>query len=370
MTWAHWHAESERFASQAEVEARRKDALAAKSLYLKAAEAENQALLELAPNKPRTLGITAVSAASLWFKARAFKKASQLCYLMLGRGDLPDFAADQLKALVQAIWIEESKSEAEVAFLPGQVNFSVKGGEVVVGGAPLDLIVDKVKTIQSIFYRTIEESQDMPLRRRGDPKREVQDACRAWLFQMPPGSYQFSVAIQEPPQRDFFKATVDPNLIAERFLKVLRASASGDAGQLELIVPDTDYRSTFLKLARNLAPTGTTFGQMEISSALGGEVVELRPENRKTISAEINRLKPKRLTDSETVEETLRGVLRAVNLDKDWIEVVSDGGTHHIVGLAEALDDVIGPMVNRRVVVKVRRDASLKYKFDDIELDE
>ncbi|WP_229511128.1 MULTISPECIES: hypothetical protein [unclassified Massilia] len=370
MTWVHWHAESERLASEAEVHTRRKDATTARSLYLKAAEAENQALLDLAPNKPRTLGITAVSAASLWFKARSFKKASQLCYLMLGRGDLPDFAVDQLKALVQAIWIEESKSEAEVAFLPGQVNFSVKGGEVVVGGAPLDLIVDKVKTIQSIFYRTIEESQDMPLRRRGDPKREVQDACRAWLFQMPPGSYQFSVAIQEPPQRDFFKTTVDPDLIAERFLTVLRASAAGDAAQLELIIPDADYRSTFLKLARNLAPTGTTFGQMEISSALGGDVVELRPENRKTISAEISRLKPKRVTDSETVEETLRGVLRAVNLDKDWIEVASDVGTHHIVGLAEALDDVIGPMVNRRVVVKVRRDALLKYKFDDIELDE
>lgn len=370
MTWAHWHAESERLASQAEVELRRKDVSAAKNFYLKAAEAENQALLELAPNKPRTLGITAVSAASLWFKARAFKKASQLCYLMLSRGDLPDFAVDQLKGLVQAIWIEESKSEAEVAFLPGQVNFSVKGGEVVVGGAPLDLIVDKVKTIQSIFYRTIEESQNMPLRRRGDPKREVQDACRAWLFQMPPGSYQFSVAIQEPAQRDFFKATVDPDMIADRFLKVLRASAAGDAAQLELIVPDQDYRSTFLKLARNLAPTGKTFGQLEISSALGGDAVELRPENRKAISSEINRLKPKRPVDPAMVEETLRGVLRAVNLDKDWIEVVSDVGTHHINGLAEALDDVIGPMVNRRVVVRVRRDTSLKYKFEDIELDE
>lgn len=370
MTWARWHADSEQLASQAEALARANDARAAQALYLKAAEAENQALMHLAPDKPRTLGITAVSVASLWFKARAFKKASQLCYLMLGRDDLPGFAADQLKALVQAIWIEESKSEAEVAFLPGQVNFSVKGGEVVVGGAPLDLIVDKVKTIQSIFYRTIEESQEMPLRRRGEPQREVQDACRAWLFQMPPGSYQFSVAIQEPAQRDFFKTTVNPNQIAERFLKVLRASAAGDAAQLELMVPDSEYRSTFLKLARNLAPTGKTFGQMEISSALGGDAVELRPENRKTISAEINRLKPKRPIDVETVEETLRGVLRAVNLDKDWIEVATGAVTHHIVGLAEALDDVIGPMVNRRVVVKVRRDSTSKYKFDDIELDE
>jgi hypothetical protein len=119
-----------------------------------------------------------------------------------------------------------------------------------------------------------------------------------------------------------------------------------------------------------LAPRGKARGLIEISPALGDDVVQLLPQNHKVNSAEINRLKPKRLTDSGTVEETLRGVLRAVNLDKDWIEVVSDFGTHHINGLAEALDDVIGPMVNRRVVVKVRRDASLKYKFEDIELDE
>lgn len=370
MSWSQWHAESERLASEAEFEARRKDITAARVLYGKAADAENQALLEVDHNKSRTLGITAVSAASLWFKARAFKKAAQLCYLMLSRGDMPDFAATQLQSLIQAIWIEESKQEADVAFLPGQVNFSIKGGEVVVGGAPMDLIVDKVKAIQSIFYRTIEESQGMELRKRGDPKREVQDACRAWLFQMPPGSYQFSVAIQEPPQRDFFKATVDPDLIAERFLGVLRASVSDDPAQLEALVLDPAYRSAFLKLARNLAPTGKTFGQLEVSSAMGGERVALLPENRKALSSAIKRLNPKPLSDPTTVEETLRGVLRAVNLDKDWIEVSSDAGTHHINGLAEALDDLIGPMVNRRVVVRVLRDSMSKYKFEDIELDE
>ena len=370
MSWSKWHADSEGFASQAELEVRRKDLVAARALYSKAAEAESQALLEIDPGKVRTLGITAVSAASLWFKSGAFKKAAQLCYLMLGRGDMPDFASAQLQALVQAIWIEESKQEANVAFLPGQVNFSIKGGEVVVGGAPLDLVVDKVKGIQSILHRTIEESQGMPLRRRGDPKREVQDACRAWLFQMPPGSYQFSVAIQEPPQRDFFKTTVDPDLIAERFLGVLRASVSGDPAQLEALVPDPSYRSAFLKLARNLAPTGKTFGQMDVSSAAGGEPVALRPENRKVLNGEIKKLNPKSTVDPATVEETLRGVLRAVDLDKDWIEVSSDSGTYHINGLAEALDDVIGPMVNRKVVVRVRCDAVSKYTFEDIELDE
>lgn len=73
------------------------------------------------------------------------------------------------------------------------------------------------------------------------------------------------------------------------------------------------------------------------------------------------------LIDSSTVEETLSGVLRAVDLDDDWIEVLSDSGTYHINGLAEALDDLIGPMVNRKVVVRVRRDAASKYTFEDIE---
>jgi hypothetical protein len=370
MTWSKWHAESERLASEAEMESRRKEMAAARALYGKAAEAENLALLEVDATKTRTLGITAVSAASLWFKAGALNKAAQLCYLMLGRGDMPDFASSQLQALVQAIWIEESKRDAQVEFLPGQVNFSIKGGEVVVGGAPLDLIVDKVKGIQAILHRTIEQSLGMPLRRRGDPKREVQDACRAWLFQMPPGSYQFSVAIQEPPQRDFFKATVDPDLIADRFLNVLRASASGDPAQLEALVSDPGYQSAFLKLARNLAPTGKTFSQLDVTSTSGGEPVALRLENRKALNDAIKKINPKPVPGQVTVEETLRGVLRAVDLDKDWIEVSSDDLTHHIKGLAEALDDVIGPMVNRRVVVRVRKDLASKYTFEDIELDE
>ena len=69
-------------------------------------------------------------------------------------------------------------------------------------------------------------------------------------------------------------------------------------------------------------------------------------------------------------EVNLRGILRAVNLDKDWIEVSVDGISHHVSGLAEALDDVIGPMVNRRVTVRARRESAQIYRFDDIELDE
>lgn len=119
MSWSQWHFKSEQLASEAELARRRNETTLAESLYLQAAEAEHQALVALEPSKSRTLGITAVSTASLWFKGKAFEKAEQICYLMLSRPDLPEFATTQLRNLVQAIWTEHSKKSASVTFLPG-----------------------------------------------------------------------------------------------------------------------------------------------------------------------------------------------------------------------------------------------------------
>jgi hypothetical protein len=370
MNWIQWHQQSEKLASEASMAYRRNDLDGARSLYAQAADVEYKALQVLEAGKPRTRGITAVSAVSLWFKAGDFNKAEQLAYLMLGAGNLPEFATAELRTLVQAIWTEGSKKEAGVSFLPGQVYVSVKGGEVVTGGAPLDLIVDKVQTIQSIFYRTIEEAKELPLRTRGAPTREIQEACRPWLFQAPPGSYQFSVAIQEPSQKDFFKKDFEPSLIAERFLDILRATASDDPARLEALVPDEGYRSTFLKLARNLAPSGKTFEKLEVRSANDSTPVALSPESRRMIGATLRSKTQYPMPELEQTEVVLNGTLRAVDLDKDWIDVSVDGKSHHIVGLKDALDDVIGPMVNRRVIVRVLQSTQHALQFQDIELDE
>lgn len=72
-------------------------------------------------------------------------------------------------------------------------------------------------------------------------------------------------------------------------------------------------------------------------------------------------------TAAET--EELRGTLRAVHLDRDWIDVMVDGVQTHIDGLQDEIDDVIGPMVNKQVVVRVTRSGG-KCQYVDIELAE
>jgi len=57
-----------------------------------------------------------------------------------------------------------------------------------------------------------------------------------------------------------------------------------------------------------------------------------------------------------------------LHLDKDWLDVVVGGVSVHVVGLQDAVDDVIGPMVNRTVVVRAIRNSENKLTFLDIEL--
>src|SRR5712664_1212500 len=126
MTWAELHSESERLAIEAESSLRARNAAKAIELYKRAAEIERRALDLLDVSKVRTRGITAVSAVALSFKAAEYTLAEQLAYSMLADTHIPDFAREELRTLVQAIWTESSKRKAGVSFIPGQVMVSVQ----------------------------------------------------------------------------------------------------------------------------------------------------------------------------------------------------------------------------------------------------
>lgn len=372
MTWLVHHQASERAAAEAHEARRRGDEKLANSLFAGAASAELEALRHLdASEKPRTFGVTAVSCAALLYKAAHLQEAELFAHSILSRPGLPDFATDQLREILQSLWNEQAQASAGVQFVPGQVTVSVDGGEVVKGGAPLDLVVERVQAIQSIFFRTAEFLKKLPLRRHGPATKPIQELCRPWLFQSVPGSYQFTVAIQGPKQSDMFaEGDPEPKLVAATFMAILESAATDPDAALSAVVPDSEYRSTFLKLARNLAPTGRSFSQMEIRSSQGRAPVVLTPESRKAMTRTIRDGGAVRPLGAQVEEVVLRGVLRAVHLEKDWLELSVNDTFLHISGVGETVDDVIGPMVNHSVAVSTLRDSKGAYSFQDIELED
>lgn len=112
MSWRIHHANSEQYASQAEAALRQRDTARATALYRQAAEEETAALAALDPAKPRTLGITAVSAASLWYKAHELAEAEHVAYQWIATKLLPPFAVEQLRTLLQTVWAERAQHQA------------------------------------------------------------------------------------------------------------------------------------------------------------------------------------------------------------------------------------------------------------------
>jgi hypothetical protein len=384
MSWLTHHSRSEDYASQAEILYRHQEFDRAVELYGMAASEEIQALAALAPEKQRTMGITVVSAVSLYYKAQNFPLAKRTAHQWLATELLPNFAIDELEELLQVIRYEESRLKSNIDFTDGQVLVSVSGGEVLYGAAPLELILRKVESISSIFYRTTELLLNRPLRTRGKPDQFVKKYCDPWLLQSPAGSYQFEVRVRKPPPK-YKQLALDleglenidllVDQITKKFLDIVRASTQDPEGELVEIVPQEDYRKAFLKQTRELAPpaSGKSFEQMEIKSSneeIDPLPVILRPETREVIKNVL--VKKENYPENPEIRITqLRGTLRGLQLDKDWIEVNIDGKNERIHEAKDEIDDVIGGMVNQQVVVDViETNDQRKYCFQDIQLEE
>lgn len=375
MTWDKHHSQSELLAAEAAQAAKEMDYSSAEKLYERAAIEETEALNFVPEEKPKTRGITAISAVALWYKAGNLSKAESLAYQLLAADPMPAFAKNHIKDLIQTIWSAQSAESAGVAFAPGDVLVSVKGGEVIWGGAPLDLILHKVEGIRSYLFRTAEMLFGYPFRVHGPPANDLQSMFKPWLFQAARGSYQFAVRIQEPVQRNLWdEERPKMHQIIGTFFSLLRASTVDPEDGLSILAADPQYRDAFLRLSRNLAPTGKTFERLEIrdASAPSETIAAFAVESRKSLNAAIKKHKPPKDTESEDKPVRLTGVLRGVQLDQDWLEITPVEGPPtpiHIEQAGDALDDVVGPMVNHRVVVDAIQRGK-RYLYLDIEMDE
>jgi hypothetical protein len=100
MTWLEHHSESEKLAAAAEAAAKEGQLERAQGLYRSAAEAEVLAIGNLDTTKPRTVGITIVSAVALWRKAHEYERALRLALSLLFN---PSRCLEELRPFVKRL---------------------------------------------------------------------------------------------------------------------------------------------------------------------------------------------------------------------------------------------------------------------------
>jgi hypothetical protein len=372
MPFADAHRESQQLAMDAAVAAAAGNYPQAESLYLRAGEAEAGALRLIDVSKTRTIGIAVVSAVSLLYKGKAFDRAQKLATDWLSRDGLPAFATSQIRDLLQTIWGEQYRIEQGINFVGHEILVSLKGGDVIFGGAPLNLIVDKVEEVRKLFIRVAEYINQKPLRKSGNPTQEILRDYRPFILQTAPGSYQFAVRMQAPAQIEEFAAN-EPRAaeVSKKFLDIMKATASGPDA-MEKTIPEADYRKTFMQLTRELAPDGARVREISFSGTISPAEPEavLSSSTRQEITTALKRASTvPQGTGTREIEYV--GTLRALDLDKDWLEVtLPDKERQFVYGVGDTVDDVIGPMVNREVIVRATVTAAGVSNLQDIQLKE
>src|SRR5271157_3002134 len=113
MSWATDHNQAMRIAEAAHDAHKSGDYIRARTLFADAAKLEEQALRNLGPNQTRTLGITAISATSLWLKSREYSRTEQLAFYLMSLANLPEFALKELRTILQTVWHEQIKGEPD-----------------------------------------------------------------------------------------------------------------------------------------------------------------------------------------------------------------------------------------------------------------
>lgn len=343
-------------------------------LYAQAADLEEQAFKGVSEEKARTRSILAVSFIALLYKAQLFERAELGIFRLLGLESLQPWAVAQLRELLQVVSDERVLADTLHTRYSGEsITVALRGGEIGTGTGPLDLILDKAAGLQSLLYRFAEWKGEYPLRRSGSPPKNLTELIQARVTEPSLGSYKLEIRLTEPIQQDMFKPSpFKPTELSDAIFDFYGRLTGGDPTQIDTVVPQVEYRKALLLLTRNVSPRGRRVREIALYRTRKNEIQSVYLTD--AITERIKQVLPKPPRDEGRQELQLCGTLRALHLDKNWLELTLPNGVHETCfTLPDMLDDVVGPLVNKRVIVrgpKTHRGRGEHLLVQEIELAE
>jgi hypothetical protein len=362
------HLRAQDIAFEAEILEHSGDLERARSKYAEAGSLEVIALRALNPSNLTTYGAIGVSAISLLYKGRRHGEAERVghhCMLL----KLDNYFKTEIRQLLNLIYDEQQLLERGFEYSAAETEVSLLGGEIGYGTAPIDVVLAKVTGFNLLCRRVAEWSASLPFRRSGPPSAELSRLLNLRVTQPVAGSYKFMVKFAQPVEQRLFEAehSLVPNRLPQMVGALVRSAATGNVEAFTDM--HDDYRGAVLQLVRNIVPDGKDVEEVRLSSLdlnrhANIDAVAILPSAKASVNSVIKNFRPMAYAPAQVIE----GVLRAVHLDQNWLEVdVGDGKLVHISTKDDVLDDVVGPMINKMVAIHCN-PSNRRPRMLDIEL--
>jgi hypothetical protein len=350
------HREAMSIASQAFVVRLQGQDSVAQDLTREAFHKEKQVALSVVDNydlEP-TRSVLFRSAASLALECNELREAEKLVCAGL-MGDPPYEIAEELRDLLEKVNFQRHLDLREISISNNEFQLSLTGDSIGFGLVRASEYSPRVKSIESLIYRTEERKRGISFRKQGPPKKDVKDDID--IYVSVPRAASFAVTFRLGMQAQLPGLGLTDELLRILFHS-LRLFNNSDIEALKELIPKKDYLHNFVALAKTLSPDGKQVKTVGFTAVTNGQeeriVMSTPREETMKIVEEVD------LATGSSSEEELPIMLRgrlmeasSANQKQGFLTIIdSQDIKHNIRAPLEVMADIVKPLYEDMVVLE------------------
>lgn len=341
-------------------------------LLRSAYELESQAA-HLAAEKPDsepTRSILHRSAASLALDCGLNRDAERLICEAL-RGNPPDAIANELRDLLEQVYFARHLEVRGVTLGESEVQMSLAGNAIGLGVAPVGEFLPRIYDAEKLMYRTAERLSNLPFRLSGRIPASILNNVALFTSVPREGSFAVSLRVGQGAQMKIAGTSSLGEETIDDLLECLELFNRGNEAQLKRRIPQKDYYTNFVGLARSIAPDGNDVKLVGFSAVRGGVVrtVSLTSQGVSEIHL-VPTFGVAPLQNPEGGEETssIQGILKEADSrdsKRGKIHIIDkDGASHTVIVPPGMMADIVKPLWESEVIITGDRKRKLIHLTD------
>jgi hypothetical protein len=291
------------------------------------------------------------SAASLAMECGETREAEKLISIAL-IGNPPYEIAEELRNLLEQVNFERHLRLEKVDLSSAEFQMSIFGSAVGYGIARSEALIERIKDLERLIYRTVERKLGREFRERGSTRQSIQDSYSLFLSAPRPGSFAITLILGRQMELPGFEFDISGEVVDE-IIECFNLLNNGREEELKNKIPNETYFQNFVGLAKRIAPDGEKVKMVGLTKVRNGEEVRVAFTRRQEQIVSSTR--------SKDVDDETKGTIVSVQgrlLLADAREVTGkiqlideNGGKYDIVVPEGMMDDIVKPLWDEVVVV-------------------
>ena len=290
------------------------------------------------------------SAASLAMECGETREAERLISTAL-IGNPPFEIAEELRNLLEQVNFERHLRLDKIDLSAAEFQLSIFGGAVGYGIALSEVVIERVKDLERLIYRTVERKMGQVFRERGATSQSIQDIYSLFLAAPRPGSFAITLKLGRQMELPGFDISSD---VVDEILECFSLLNTGREDDLKNRIPDEPYYTNFVNLAKRIAPDGEKVKMVGLTKMTNGEEVQVAFTRKQEhiISVSKNQRNDDHDEKDVRVKVTGRLLLADARESTGKIQLIDEMNTKYdIIVPPGMMDDIVKPLWDEIVVV-------------------